>query len=140
RPAAQAPAPKARSLRPAPVAPARPAFEDDEHDLGFAKRNPYRTPLLVLGAIILAGASFAAGRLTAPDPWPPTPAVTSPPPTPTTPSTTATATATSTATATVTATATATEQEPTATAVPRPAFTAPHASTSSSHKPNDGYA
>ncbi|HEY2366941.1 MAG TPA: hypothetical protein VGH87_11170, partial [Polyangiaceae bacterium] len=97
--------PKAASLRPAKSIKPAPAVAVDDEEIVMPKRgtNP---ALLLLGAIVIGGAGFAAGRMTAPDAWPPTPTSTStatPPP-----SATATATMTSTPTPTSTSSASST--------------------------------
>jgi len=56
-----------------PPAPRRVSMRDSEINV-YAKRSPYRGPLLVFVGLALAGGGFAVGRLTAPDAWPPTPA------------------------------------------------------------------
>jgi len=105
----EAPKPKPKSVR--PPAQAQPNFTDDEI---YPKRSPYRGPLLVLGALLLAAASFAAGRLTAPEPWQPPPYV---PP----------AASTTTATATTTTAAVAPPPPPSVTTSAAPSASAPPA-------------
>jgi hypothetical protein len=113
--------PKAASLRPAKSIKPAPAVAVDDEEIVMPKRgtNP---ALLLLGAIVIGGAGFAAGRMTAPDAWPPTPTSTS------------TATAPPSATATATTTTTATSSSPTAGATSS-TNAMPSSSTSTRHAP-----
>ncbi len=118
--------PKAASLRPPKSIKPAPAVAVDDEEIAMPKRgtNPV---LLLLGAIVIGGAGFAAGRMTAPDPWPATPTTTS------TPTATASVTASATATATATATSTASSAGSTSTpATSSSANTIPSTSTSAS--------
>ena len=115
-------APDSEPEIPRPPPAARISARDSEINV-YAKRSPYRGPLLVFVGIALAAGGFAAGRYTAPDAWPPPPtfsATTSaaPPPPPT-----------QTATATVTTTATTASAAPTTTKTDARALFAPSAAT-----------
>jgi hypothetical protein len=130
-PAVDAPPLEIPRAPPAPRVSTR-AVRDSDVNV-YAKRSPYRAPLLFFVGVALAAGGFAAGRYTAPDAWPPTPtfsATGTPTPTPThtettPPPPTQTAGATSTTTS-----ATATSAHPETHAIAPNANASPSASAS----------